>query len=145
MKVKQICQDPSTYVLVLASGDEVNQQLLRFAGEQRPAGASFTAIGAFERCKLGYFDWQAKKYLENPIDEQVEVLSFIGNLTWDGEKPKLHAHVVVGLRDAAARGGHLLEAIVRPTLEITLVESPTHLQRRYDPQSRIPLIQLDRE
>jgi predicted DNA-binding protein with PD1-like motif len=31
---------------------------------------------------LGYFDWPAKKYIENPIDDQVEVLSLIGNLTW---------------------------------------------------------------
>ena len=39
-------------------------------------------------------------------------------------------------------GGHLLEAHVRPTLELVLIESPRHLQRRYDPQSRVALIRL---
>ena len=109
----------------------------------KPAGASFTAMGAFQRRTLGYFDWQTRKYQENAIDEQVEVLSLIGNVAWEDEKPKLHAHMVVGLRDASARGGHLLKAIVRPTLEIMLVESPAYLHRRYDTQAHIPLIDLD--
>jgi len=143
MKFKQVHDDPATYVLVLSSGDEVSERLLSFAGEVRPGSASFTAIGAFERCTLGYFDWPAKKYRENPVDQQVEVLSLIGNLSWENEKPKLHAHVVVGLSDASARGGHLLKGVVRPTLEITLIESPGYLQRRYDAQSHIPLIQLE--
>lgn len=142
MKYQQVHDDPQTYVLVLSTGDEVSEQVLSFASRQRPASASFTAIGAFERCTLGYFDWQSKKYIENRIDEQVEVLSLVGNLTWDGNQPKLHAHVVVGLRDASARGGHLLKGVVRPTLEITLVESPEHLQRFYDREAHIPLIEL---
>ncbi len=143
MKFKRIHDDPITYVLVLSTGDDVTECLLNFAKEVRPAGASFTAIGAFERCTLGYFDWPTKKYLINPVDDQVEVLSLIGNLSWEDDDPKLHAHVVVGTRDSEARGGHLLKALVRPTLEITLVESPAHLQRRYDGQSHLPLIRLE--
>jgi predicted DNA-binding protein with PD1-like motif len=33
-----------------------------------------------------------------------------------------------------------MEARVRPTLEITLVESPVHLRRRSDPASGVALI-----
>lgn len=143
MKFKKVHNDPVTYVLVLSTGDDVTDSLLSFAKEVRPAGASFTAIGAFERCTLGYFDWPTKKYLINPVDDQVEVLSLIGNLSWEDDDPKLHAHVVIGTRDSEARGGHLLKALVRPTLEITLVESPAHLQRRYDGQSHLPLIRLE--
>ena len=136
MKCAQVHADPKTFVLVLATGEEVTEQLLSFAGDHRLGSASLTAIGAFERVTLGYFDWPTKKYLENPVNEQVEVLSLIGNLTWSDAKSKLHGHVVVGLRDGSARGGHLLKAIVRPTLEVTLVESPAHLRRCFDPKPK---------
>jgi predicted DNA-binding protein with PD1-like motif len=62
-------------------------------------------------------------------------------LAEDG-KPAVHAHIVIGQSDGAARGGHLLEAHVRPTLEVVLVESPAHLHRRFDPKCGLALIQL---
>jgi predicted DNA-binding protein with PD1-like motif len=77
-----------------------------------------------------------------PIREQVEVLSLIGDIALEQDRPKVHAHVVVGKSDGTAHGGHLLEAHVRPTLEVILVESPRHLWRRHDPESGIALIDL---
>jgi predicted DNA-binding protein with PD1-like motif len=56
--------------------------------------------------------------------------------------PKIHAHVVVSKSDGTAHGGHLLEAHVRPTLEAIVVESPEHLQRRTDPETGLPLLNL---
>ena len=99
-----------------------------------------TAIGAFSSVKLGYFDWETKAYRTIPVDEQVEVLSLLGDVaTKDGE-PAVHAHVVVGRSDGTTRGGHLLEAHVRPTLEVILDESPSHLRKRHDPESGLALI-----
>jgi hypothetical protein len=36
----------------------------------------------------------------------------------------------------------MLEAHVRPTLEVILVESPRHLHRHFDPASHLALIRL---
>jgi predicted DNA-binding protein with PD1-like motif len=47
---------------------------------------------------------------------------------------------VLGKRDATALGGHLLEARVRPTLELVLVESPAHLRKEHDPESGLALV-----
>jgi predicted DNA-binding protein with PD1-like motif len=57
----------------------------------------------------------------------------------DGE-PKIHAHVVVGRRDGTALGGHLLDARVRPTLEVVLVETPATLRRTIDKTTGLPLL-----
>ena len=57
-------------------------------------------------------------------------------------EPKLHAHVVLTKRDGSAWGGHLIEARVQPTLEVMLVESPSHLQRRTDAATGLALIVL---
>jgi len=40
------------------------------------------------------------------------------------------------------RGGHLIEAHVRPTLEVVLTESPSYLQREIDKATGIALIRV---
>jgi len=131
---------PRTWALIFDKGDEPVTGLTAFAKAQQLGGAHFTAIGAFSEATLGYFDRDAKTYLKIPIDEQVEVLSLIGDVALDRGEPKVHAHVVVGRADGEARGGHLLDARVWPTLEVVLVESPRHLRRRHDPETGLALI-----
>jgi uncharacterized protein len=133
-----------TFALVFDTGDDVMTGLQAFARRERLQAASFTAIGAFDRVVLGYFRLETRDYDRIPLDEQVEVLALTGNVAHSDEGPKVHAHVVVGRADASAAGGHLLEARVRPTLEVTLVESPAHLCRTVDPSTGLPLLDLDR-
>jgi predicted DNA-binding protein with PD1-like motif len=116
--------------------------LKKFAGEQQLAASHFTAIGAFREVTLGYFDWQKKDYAKIPVHEQVEVLSLIGDVTSSDGKPNIHAHVVLGKRDGSTAGGHLIKALVRPTLEVILTESPKHLIRQFDKGSGLALISL---
>jgi predicted DNA-binding protein with PD1-like motif len=145
MKATTIDQDSErTWALVFETGDEVVSTLQAFAAEQRLGAARFTAIGAFSEATLGYFDWQSKAYEKIPMREQVEVLALVGDVTLDRDAPKVHAHVVVGRRDGSAHGGHLLEARVRPTLEVMLTEAPAHLRRSFDPASGLTLIDVER-
>jgi predicted DNA-binding protein with PD1-like motif len=134
-----------TFVLVFSTGEHVTTPILEFARAHDIDGASLTGIGAFERATLGYFEIQKRDYKHIPIDEQVEVVSLVGNVARGDDGPKLHAHVVVGRKDGAAYGGHLLEAVVRPTLEIVLVETPAHLRRRMHPSTGLALIDLRAE
>jgi predicted DNA-binding protein with PD1-like motif len=131
-----------TFVVVFDKGDEVVEGLTDFAGRERLRASHLTAIGALRDVVLGYFDPAAREYRKLPLKEQVEVLSLLGVITLDGEKPKLHAHIVVGQADGNARGGHLLEAHVWPTLEVVVEELPKHLQRRTDPETGLALIDL---
>lgn len=136
--------DERTIALVFDSGDEAMATLARFADEHRIAAARFTAIGAFSHAVLGYFDWQRKDYDRIPVDDQVEVLALVGDVTLEGRRPRIHAHAVLGRRDGSTCGGHLLEGHVRPTLEVMLVQSPAHLARTTDPASGLALIDLGR-
>ena len=133
-----------TFVIVLDPGEEAFETLTAFAREHGVDGASLSAIGAFERAVVGWFDFDAKTYRKIPVDEQCEVLSAIGDVALgDDRKPGLHIHAVLGLSDGSTKGGHFLEGIVRPTLEITLVEAPGHLRRRKRPEIGAALIDLD--
>ena len=129
-------------VLILDTGDEVVSKLTEFVKEKHIDGAHFTAIGAFSDAGIGYFDPQKKDYLKNQVNEQVEVVSLIGDIALDKGEPKVHAHVVVGKRNGSAMGGHLLEAHVRPTLEVMLQETGEQLKRKFDPKSGLALIDL---
>jgi predicted DNA-binding protein with PD1-like motif len=131
-----------TYALVFDKGDTVLPELEAFASDHGITAARFTAIGAFSDVKLGYFDRERKDYLEIPLEEQVEALSLLGDIAEQEGKPKVHAHVVVGLRDGSTRGGHLLEAHVWPTLEVILDEAPAHLRKRSDVETGLALISV---
>ena len=131
------------FVLVFEIDDDPMTGLLDFAREQRLTAGHFTGIGAFREATLAYFDWQRKEYLHIPVREQVEVLALTGDIALEKHQPKVHAHAVVGKRDGSAHGGHLISARVRPTLEIVLTQSPSHLRRRMDSSSGLALIDLD--
>jgi predicted DNA-binding protein with PD1-like motif len=119
-------------------------ELTAFARQHGLAGARFTGIGAFSDAVLGYFRWESKQYDRIPVAEQVEVLSLAGDVAVADGGPKVHAHVVVGRADGTAMGGHLLEAHVRPTLEVVLTDSLRELVRRHDPASGLALIDVGR-
>jgi predicted DNA-binding protein with PD1-like motif len=66
------------------------------------------------------------------VNEQVEVISLIGNVALMDGKPFVHAHVCVGTTEYQARAGHLREATVRPTLELFLTQLNGELTREQD-------------
>ena len=143
MKWKQIDQQPRSYVLIFNSGDEVATGLKDFATKQNLADASFKAIGALGSVKLAWFNPETKKYqISVDLKEQVELLSLIGDVAQNEGEPMVHSHVVVGRSDGTTAGGHLLEAVVRPTCEVFLTESPVHLSKAVDPDSGLVLIKL---
>lgn len=144
MRTKLINSDSQrTFVAILDPGDEVLASLQDFAMREGVTAAQLTAIGAFSGAVLGYFDWNTKQYRRIPVEEQVEVVSLLGDVALgDDRRPALHIHAVLGRSDGAALGGHLLEGHVRPTLEVVLTESPAHLHRRKDKETGLALIRL---
>jgi len=143
MRYKLVDKQPKTFVLVFETNDELARGLKEFASEQKLASASFKAIGALSSVKLGWLNWETKQYEQSvSLDEQVELLSLIGDVALKDGEPQVHAHAVIGKRDGTAHGGHLLQAHIRPTCEVVLTESPAHLKKEFDPSAGMALIKL---
>jgi predicted DNA-binding protein with PD1-like motif len=141
VRFRQIADTPTTFIIVFETGDELASGLSRFAAEHKLSAASFKAVGALSSVRLGWFSWESKTYKPSVnLDEQLELLSLIGDVALKDGKPVVHAHAVVGKEDGTAHGGHLLEAHIRPTCEVVLTESPSHLQKFVDPESGLALI-----
>lgn len=145
MESQLVSSEPGgqTHVVILDSGEEAFAALTRFANNAGITAASVTAIGAFERATVGWFDFASKTYRKIDVNEQCEVLSAIGDVAvGDDGKASLHIHIVLGLSDGSTRGGHLLAGTVRPTLEVVLTEAPVKLRRKKRADLGIALIDI---
>ena len=128
------------YLLVFHTGQHVMKGLLAFANKHSLVAGHLTGIGAISDAVIGYFDPEKNAYERHEEREQAELLSLTGNLALDDKAPFFHVHVALGMRDGSARGGHLFEATVRPTVELVLTTSPRPVGRKIDGQTHLPLL-----
>ena len=144
MQYKQVDEEPRRFAVIFETGDELFEGLGDFVKREGVESASFTAIGALSSVRLAWFDWEAKEYrISVELDEQVELVSLVGDVAENEGKPAVHAHVVVARSTGEALGGHLRRAVVRPTCEVVLTETEERLRKRVDPESGLPLIRID--
>jgi predicted DNA-binding protein with PD1-like motif len=145
LQTRLIAENPSgerTYAVIFGKGDEIMSGLTNFAVREKLVAGHFTAIGALERARFGWFDRAQNAYLDIPIDRQVEMISLIGDVGLVNGAPAIHAHGAVGLPDGQVHGGHMLEAIVWPTLELFFTAYRTALIKTHDAETNLFLFDL---
>jgi predicted DNA-binding protein with PD1-like motif len=142
MKVQLLNPGESTrqYAVILYQGDEAFSGLLEFAQKYQITSAHFTAIGAVNGATLGWFDPQRKMYKKIPINGQHEVIGMSGDIALYQGKPVVHTHMLLGAPDGTTSGGHVLAAHVSPTLEVMVTADPATMQKRFDPDTDLTLI-----
>ena len=72
----------------------------------------------------------------------MEVVSLIGDVGMVNGKPQVHAHASVALPDGTMRGGHLLEGVVWPTIEVFFTALPLGLLKERDEETGLSLFNL---
>jgi predicted DNA-binding protein with PD1-like motif len=145
LKVKLLSESNGVkdYVLVFADNDEVLSGIAEFAMKYNVKCAHFTAIGAFKKVITGWYDTPKKAYKLNHINQQVELVSLVGNITTLNDRPIVHAHIAVGFSNGKVEGGHLVEAYTFPTVELFLTVEPTPLYKSFEPNIGLYLIDVD--
>src|SRR5215471_17644840 len=81
MQVRRLpkLQGQQRLVVLFSTGEELIHSLAEVAKTRSILGAHFTGIGALRAAMLGFFDIARREYRRFGIDEQVEVLSLMGN------------------------------------------------------------------
>ena len=120
---------PRSLFLVFDPGDEAVETLRAFALAEGIEAGWFSAIGAFSRATIAYWNRDTRAYERIEVAEQVEVLAMNGNVAVEGKETRIHAHVVLGRRDGSTIGGHLVSGDVYPTLELHLSVASGRLTR----------------
>jgi predicted DNA-binding protein with PD1-like motif len=106
--------------------------LTSFAKNNGIALASFNAIGALKKAKLGFYDQETHKYEALQFAEPLEIASRIGNISAKDGEPFVHAHAVLAYRNGNTKGGHLLSGkVFAAEVHLTEFVGPT-LKREKD-------------
>lgn len=143
MQVKRLYFDMhghAEYAVIFRAGDDPYAGLTEFAEKYQVKSAHFIGLGGFRDVKLAWFDLQKKMFRVNPVDQQVEVASLVGDIALLNGKPAVHMHCVVALEDGKTRGGHILEAHVNPLLEVFVTTDVTPLRKKHDPATGLTLM-----
>ena len=113
------------HIVRIDPGEKIMESLLRYIGERPdeiPSGF-LTGIGATSSCEIGWYDLSDEEYKTRVIDENCEITTLIGNITWVEGKPLVHAHITLGKQDYSIIGGHLVEGTISVTGEIWIHQS----------------------
>jgi predicted DNA-binding protein with PD1-like motif len=130
----------STYVIRLEKGERIIESLEAFCRRKRIKAAFFQGIGTCRRAELGFFRLTEKRYSFRMLRGEYEIAALLGNVSLLGERPFVHAHIVLGGRDFASRSGHLKEAEVLATCEIFLLPWTGGLSRKIDRRTGLRLL-----
>ena len=124
---------------------EKNQDLLNsiktIVEENKITSAMLYLIGAVKTATFGFYKDGA--YQPKIIDENLEILSCMGNISKKDDEIIVHAHVTFGNSEGKAFGGHLLEgSIIDPTGELFILQLKDELKRKFDPATKLSFLDL---
>lgn len=101
------------------------------------------AIGAVQRAKFKYYDQKEKKYTAIQIDEPMELLSCVGNVSTFKGDIMIHCHVMFADRNGRTLGGHLDYGTTVFSCEVYLKEfEDIGLRRKYDQVTGLNLLDI---
>jgi predicted DNA-binding protein with PD1-like motif len=124
-------------------GEDVLETIEAVASEYGVKSGHITLIGAISGAKLGYFHLEANEYRDFTVDEDVEVVSCMGNISTLNGKPMVHAHMIVSDEEGRCFGGHLMKGCtVSVTIELVLTETTADLTRARDERTGLNLMNI---
>ena len=130
------------YQLRFESGEHIAEELPAWLKAQGIGYATMTGLGAMSGATVSYWNSGTREYEPHNLDEQMEVVSLIGNVSIREGAPFTHIHVTLGRSDLSIIGGHFNDATVHPNLELWLTRESEAVQRTLDESSGLFLMDL---
>jgi predicted DNA-binding protein with PD1-like motif len=122
--------------------ERVDQPLVEWLAREGIGYAAISGLGAVSSATVSYWNAETKQYEPHQLNEQMEVVSLIGNVTLKEGQPFLHIHVTLGRRDLSIIGGHFNDATVNPNLELWLRPEDEPIRRGFDEACGLYVMQL---
>jgi len=126
----------------LASGEHAHDEVTEVLRREQVGYATLSGLGAVRWVRLAYWNSATREYEAHELDEQLEVVSLIGNVTLRDSEPFIHWHVSLGRADLSILGGHLLDAVAHPNFEVWIQRETEAVHRRVEPASGLALMDL---
>ncbi|MFX1560510.1 MAG: PPC domain-containing DNA-binding protein [Promethearchaeota archaeon] len=125
-------------------GEDVLESIESVAKEHGVRSGQLNLIGAVSKARLGYFDREATEYRDFTVNEDVEVVSCMGNIATHDGNLVVHAHMIVADEAGKCWGGHLMSGCeVSVTIELVIIETEIELIRKRDDATGLNLLHVD--
>ncbi len=120
-------------LIVIKKGEKLVERLTQLLEQKKIQGGMISGLGALTEVELGYYDLEEKNYIRQTFSgDDFELISLTGNLTLKDQRPYVHVHALLGRRDFSTFGGHLFEATVAVTTEVSVI-----------PLGKMPIREMD--
>lgn len=124
-------------------GKKVVESILEFCKNNQIKGAWITGLGALSEVKLAFYQLDKKSYLKKTIKQSLEICSLSGNIGMLDKEHVTHLHIVVSDENMSCFGGHLEEATVAATCELKVEIFDHPINRKYDDEIGLNLIEIN--
>lgn len=124
------------FVLVLDSGDDLIPSISQCARDAKLKGAMISGLGQVQNPTLAYFssDPKAKPTLTN-FAGFYELASLNGNITNNAGQHYTHVHAVLADKQFHGIAGHVNDAKVGLTVEVTIIPFTSAVERMVDAET----------
>jgi predicted DNA-binding protein with PD1-like motif len=110
-------------VVRIEPGEDILKSIEKTVVEYNLRSGHLNLIGAVSQVHLGYFDREERVYKDFTRNEDLEIVSCMGNISRLKNDYVVHAHVVASDENGKCYAGHLMEGcIVSVTIEIIITE-----------------------
>ncbi len=137
-------QTKRVIVARMEPGEDILSTIEAIADSYEIKSGQLTFIGAVSKANLGYFDRASQKYKSFSIEEDLEVVSGMGNISrLHDDSVVVHAHVIVADENGKSYGGHLNRGCeVSATIELVIQEMKAGVRRARDDLTGLNLLDL---
>lgn len=122
----------NSYVLRVDIGEDIVESIKVCCANEKIRLGMINGIGAIGDVTVGVYETATKEYHSVQLKGDYEITSLTGNVTEKDNEVYLHLHISVAGRDYNVKGGHLNRAIVSATAEIVITEIDGTVERRFD-------------
>lgn len=120
------------HVFRVKPGQELLTEIARFCREHDIcSGIIIGIIGSAERARLSFLDELPGKYVGKDFTGPLEIVAAQGSVALVNGETIIHIHSQLAVQDASW-GGHLVEATIFSTAEVTIGELDYQLHRQFD-------------
>lgn len=133
------------WVIRLEDGDDILMSLRRLAESKDVRAGLLEGIGSLKKVKLGYYDFETRKYSWQLFEEDMEILTLSGNVSTKDATYIPHVHVSLGRKDFSVLGGHLDDGSQANMVEVILRRLPGELVKAHDEKIGLNVLQLSRK
>lgn len=120
--ISYLMEPGAIHLVRLNTGEDLLDGITEYVTGAGIRAAWLTYLGAVSRASLRYYDQDERIYRDFELDEHLEVLAGVGNVSLLDGAPFVHTHAAFAGSNGKAVGGHLNSGTAVWALEVRIQE-----------------------